>query len=42
MGVYPGKKETARETASIKCCLAKLEHPAGSSSGGKKKGARRG
>ena len=36
------EKKTAREIASLKCWLAELEHPAGNSRGGKKKGARRG
>ena len=36
------EEEKDREIASIESCLAKLEHPAGSSKGGKRKGARRG
>ena len=36
------EEKTARESASLKSRLARLEHPSGISSGGKKKGARRG
>lgn len=42
---YEGKlqeEETAKEIASLKRWLAELERPAGSSRGGKKRGARRG